>query len=70
MSDTCDKCQRDYNFIYKVPNDIWKKIAPKPETLGNYDEHLFGGLLCPDCAWMTAKDLGFHLVFTGKVIDI
>ncbi|MAN77829.1 MAG: hypothetical protein CML24_11700 [Rhizobiales bacterium] len=64
--DQCDKCHRRYTAVYSVPNDLWTKIAPKPETLGDYPEHQYGGLLCPDCATDAAKALGVNLVLATQ----
>lgn len=62
--DICDKCKRAYSCVHNVPNDVWAKIAPRPETLG---EHNYGGgLLCPDCAATAAKEIGVHLIFAGE----
>ena len=66
MSDICDDCGRDYFIIYRVPNHIWTKICPKPETLGDYIEHQFGGILCPDCAARKARDIGVTLYFNAE----
>lgn len=62
--ETCDLCGRDYEVNYMVPDDVWKLVAPK--DIGKYSEHLFGGLLCPDCAARKAKEHGIDLVFEGK----
>lgn len=66
VGDQCDKCHRRYTAVYNVPNDLWAKIAPKPETLGDYPEHQYGGLLCPDCATDAAKALGVNLVLASQ----
>lgn len=66
VGDQCDKCHRRYTAVYNVPNDLWTKIAPKPETLGDYPEHQYGGLLCPDCATDAAKALGVNLVLATQ----
>ncbi len=66
VGDQCDKCHRRYTAVYNVPNDLWTKIAPKPETLGDYPEHQYGGLLCPDCATNAAKALGVELVLVTQ----
>ena len=64
--DKCDDCGRIYKVIYRVPNSIWTKIAPTPETLGEYIEHQFGGILCPDCATQRALSIGITLHFEAK----
>ncbi len=64
--DKCDDCGRKYFIIYRVPNHIWTKISPKPETLGDYIEHQFGGILCPDCATRKARDIGVTLYFDAR----
>ena len=62
--DVCDKCRRAYSAIYNVPEDVWLKIAPHPECLG---EHNYGGgMLCPDCAATSAKAIGIRLIFVGE----
>ena len=66
MSDKCDDCERDYFIIYRVPSHIWKKIAPKPETLSDDSGNYFGGILCPDCAARKARDIGVILQFIAE----
>ncbi|WP_199252628.1 hypothetical protein [Chachezhania sediminis] len=61
--DTCDTCGRVFRTAYRVPNDLWRQIAPKPETLGDHPEHLLGGTLCPDCATVAADRIGQKLHF-------
>lgn len=51
MSELCDDCGRSYDIIYRVPDEVWAKIAPKP--IEGFEE---GGLLCPDCASLRAWD--------------
>jgi hypothetical protein len=48
--DQCDCCGRNYRTVYRVPNDLWAQIAPRPDTLGPHPEHQGGGLLCSDRA--------------------
>jgi len=55
-----------YKLIYRVPNNIWAKIAPKPKTLGEHTEHYFGGILCPECAAQRALDIGITLHFIAE----
>ena len=69
MSDTCDRCGRAYAVVYNVPNEVWAKIAPHKDTLGDYPEHQYGGMLCPDCANNEATKLGIRLCFHGKVME-
>ena len=64
--DKCDDCGHIYKLIYRVPNNIWAKIAPKPKTLGEYTEHYFGGILCPECAARKALDIGITLHFVAE----
>lgn len=67
--ETCDACGRRYLVIYRVPNDVWSLIAPKQDELGEHLEHQFGGLLCVDCAWTRARELGITLYFAGAARD-
>lgn len=63
MPDKCDDCGREYFVIYNVPSSLWKKIAPKPETLLGSQDYYYGGILCPDCAARKARDIGVTLHF-------
>ncbi len=63
--EACDSCGRSYEITYRVPDDIWLKIAPRPEAIGDHPEHALGGLLCPDCASSRAKALGVTLRFNA-----
>lgn len=65
IGEVCDSCGRSYEITYRVPDDIWLKIAPKPEAMGDHPEHALGGLLCPDCAASRAKGLGVNLRFNA-----
>jgi len=69
MTDVCDNCKRQYSVVYRVPNEIWSKIAPNKETLGKFPEHQYGGLLCPDCASDAAAKAGFRLIFCAEVFE-
>jgi hypothetical protein len=55
----CAVCGRQYEYVYRVPDDVWAKITPSdnPE----------GGLLCIDCASKRAEEMGITLRFHGKV---
>jgi len=64
--DTCDSCGRRFNVVYRVANTVWPQIAPHPETLGDYPEHQFGGILCPDCATEIAETKGIKLRFCAE----
>ena len=54
----CDDCGRHYSLVYRVPDHVWEKIAPKP-----VEGFKGGGLLCPDCAARRATDFGIVLYF-------
>lgn len=69
MSETCGICKKQYNTVYRVPNEVWSKIAPNKKELGNYPEHQFGGLLCVDCAFVEAQKIGVTLYFSASVGD-
>lgn len=53
----CQCCGDRYETVYRVPNEVWKQIAPNPETIGDDPGH-YGGLLCPDCADSRARESG------------
>lgn len=59
----CDSCGRRYQIVYIVPNEVWAKITPRPDQLGEHPEHQLGGLLCPDCASERASEIGITLCF-------
>jgi hypothetical protein len=39
---TCQSCGNKFSVDILVPNELWKLITPKPESLE-------AGLLCPKC---------------------
>lgn len=55
MSETCDSCGCEYDYIYWCPDEVWHFIKPTDE----------GGLLCLDCVHHRAKKHGYVLRFTG-----
>ncbi len=65
----CQSCGRTYETIYRVPNEVWTKIAPQPETLGKHIEHQFGGLLCMSCADSRALEAGIVLYWDSNAGD-
>lgn len=65
----CHACGNRYTTIYRVPNEVWAKIAPNRETLGQHPEHQFGGLLCPACADRRASELGIILYWDANTGD-
>lgn len=65
MSEQCHRCQKHYETVYRVPNEVWKLIYPG-ESLGDYPEYPMGGLLCVDCAWVLSKEAGVILYFDGN----
>lgn len=69
MSELCETCGRRYETVYRVPNDVWTKIAPRKDDLGPHPEHQYGGLLCPDCAAKAARDKGIELYFEASAGD-
>jgi hypothetical protein len=64
--DQCDCCGRNYRTVYRVPNDLWAQIAPRPDTLGPHPEHQGGGLLCSECATDAATRYGVNLTFEAS----
>lgn len=69
MSETCDQCGQKYETIYGVPNEVWARIAPKPETLGKHIEHQYGGMLCIPCAERRARETGIVLYWNASEND-
>jgi len=65
----CQCCNGLYATVYRVPNGVWSKIAPQPETLGMYEEHQFGGLLCIVCADRRAREAGIILYWDSTAGD-
>lgn len=65
----CQCCGNLYSTIYRVPNEVWAKIAPQPETLGPHIEHQFGGLLCISCADARAREMGIRLYWDSNADD-
>lgn len=63
--DLCDACGRVYATVHQVPSDVWAKVAPRPDTLGEFNEG--GGMLCSDCASREAKAQGIRLIFMAEV---
>jgi len=68
-AERCQCCEMMYATVYRVPNDVWAKIAPQPEQLGEYPEHQFGGLLCISCADARARGAGIILYWDSTAGD-
>ena len=58
------RCGRVYDNVYRVPDDVWAKIAPSP-----VDGWKAGGLLCPPCAERRAHEAGINLWWEAAVDD-
>lgn len=69
MSEICETCYQPYETVYRVPNGVWARIAPRKDDLGPYPEHQYGGLLCPDCATKAARGEGIDLFFEASQSD-
>ncbi len=53
----CQICGKKYETVYSVPNEIWERIIPKEGE---------AGLLCIECADMSADVLGIKLYWSAK----
>ena len=60
--ETCQSCGRQYHTVYRVPDEVWAVISPKPVE-GNGG----GGLLCPACCEMRARAAGITLFWEAAV---
>src|SRR5690606_7471517 len=65
----CHDCGGFYQTVYRVPDDVWAKIAPDKAALGEHTEHRYGGLLCLPCADRRAREKGIRLYFDASVGD-
>lgn len=65
--DICDGCATAYRSVFRVPNEVWSQIAPKPDSLAEYIEHQYGGLLCLNCADNAALKAGITLVWEARL---
>src|SRR5690606_40463702 len=65
----CHDCGGFYQTVYRVPDDVWTKIAPDKAALGEHTEHRYGGLLCLPCAVRRAREQGIHLYFDASAGD-
>lgn len=65
----CNDCGRRYRTVYRIPDNVWSKVAPDKAGLGPHAEHQFGGLLCIDCASDRARSQGIHLYFEASIGD-
>jgi hypothetical protein len=65
----CHDCGGFYATVYRVPDDVWAKIAPDKAALGEHEEHRYGGLLCLPCADRRAREKGIRLYFDASVGD-
>jgi len=50
-AEICQLCGREYLIVYRLPDDIWERITGKKN----------GGLLCPICADVLAREAGISL---------
>ena len=64
----CQRCHRNYQIVYRVPNKVWVMIAPNKGALGD-DPGCSGGLLCPECAAASARQKGINLYFEAEPGD-
>ena len=55
----CQCCGERYLTVYRLPDELWARITPRPESPG-------GGLLCPACADERARELGVLLVWSAS----
>lgn len=51
MSCTCQSCRRQFRVDLNVPDEMWARISPKPNTPG-------AGLLCGPCIMEAVETLG------------
>jgi hypothetical protein len=58
----CQSCGVLYREVYKLPDDIWAAISPKPDVPG-------AGLLCFPCADDRARRRGIELFWIGSIGD-
>ena len=65
--DICDGCDNAYKSVFRVPDEVWSQIAPKPDSLGEHIEHQYGGLLCLNCADYAARKSGITLVWEARL---
>ena len=65
--DICDGCDNAYKSVFRVPDEVWSQIAPKPDSLGEHIEHQYGGLLCLNCADNAARKSGITLVWDARL---
>ena len=54
MSETCQICGKQYDTVYRVPDEVWEIIKPAGKPEG-------AGLLCLPCAFKQAKAHGIEL---------
>lgn len=56
----CQDCGKTYgDFVYRIPDDVWEIISPKPDKPG-------AGLLCPMCTARRATDAGIYLEWEAR----
>ena len=55
----CQKCGEHYLTVYRVPDEVWKVITPKPYAPG-------AGLLCPLCAESLSRAAGITLYWEAS----
>ena len=56
MSEKCDNCDKYYESVYRVSDDLWLKIYGKSES----------GLLCPMCCDAIARQKGILLYWEAR----
>lgn len=61
----CHVCGRGYRYVYRVPDNVWRQIAPVLQT----SDMDLNGLLCIDCAAARAREIGIELYFEGSEGD-
>jgi hypothetical protein len=54
----CQSCNKFYEIIYRIPNNLWKKISGKKDG---------SGLLCIECLDKIARKKGMYLYWVGTI---
>ena len=53
----CQVCGKEYETVYSIPDEVWRKITPKDGE---------AGLLCIECADQRARRMGRELYWIAQ----
>lgn len=60
MTELCQNCECYYDTVYRVPDAVWLKLTGQNDG---------GGLLCPACCDLLARQAGIELFWEAGIAE-